>query len=61
MSEKAAYTIPQAAEAYGVSHNVIRAHIKAGNLIARYPTSRPVIGAEELDAWFQALPSEYIA
>lgn len=55
---KKAYTIQEAAEAYGVSADVVRAHIKRGNLAARYPTSRPVIDAEELAAWFQSLPSE---
>lgn len=58
MVEKMAYTVQEAAAAYGVSADVIRAHIKAGNLTARYPTSRPVIGCEELKDWFDALPSE---
>ena len=58
MSDKKAYTIQEAAAAYGTSADVIRAHIKHGNLAARYPTSRPIIDAAELDAWFQALPSE---
>lgn len=61
MSDKAAFTVQEAAKSYGVSADVIRAHIKHGNLIARYPTSRPIIGAEELAAWFAALPSEYVA
>lgn len=58
MSEKQAYTVQEAAAVYGVSADVIRAHIKAGNLAARYPTSRPILGAEELKNWFEALPSE---
>jgi len=58
MSDKKAYTVQEAASTYGVSADVIRAHIKAGSLAARYPTSRPVIGADELDNWFNALPSE---
>ena len=53
-----AYTVQEAAVAYGVSAVVIRAHIRAGNLVARYPTSRPIIGADELKNWFDALPSE---
>lgn len=55
---KRAYTVQEAAAAYGVSADVIRAHIKAGSLAARYPTSRPIVGADELAAWFDALPSE---
>lgn len=58
MSTKQAFTVQEAAAAYGVSADVIRAHIKAGNLAARYPTSRPVLGATELQDWFEALPSE---
>ena len=58
MTEKMAYTVQEAAAAYGVSADVIRAHIKAGHLAARYPTSRPIIGSEELKDWFDALPSE---
>lgn len=57
---KFAFTIQEAAAAYGVSADVIRAHIKRGELAARYPTSRPVIDAEELASWFAALPSEYV-
>ncbi len=55
---KKAYTVQEAAVAYGVSPDVIRAHIKAGSLVARYPTSRPIVGAEELNDWFEALPED---
>lgn len=57
--EKAAYTVQEAAAAYGVSADVIRAHIRANRLVAKYPTSRPVLGAQELQEWFESLPSEY--
>lgn len=57
MNPKLAFTIQEAAAAYGVSADVIRAHIKRGNLAARYPTSRPIIDADELANWFAALPS----
>lgn len=57
---KKAYTVQEAAKTYGVSPDVIRAHIKSGNLTARYPTSRPIIGASELESWFEALPSEAV-
>ena len=55
---KLAYTLQEAAETVGVSTDTLRAHIKAGNLAVKYPSSKPVIAAEELDAWFAALPSE---
>lgn len=55
---KKAYTIQEAAEAYGVGVDTLRAHIKLGNLAARYPSSRPVIATEELKNWFNSLPEE---
>ncbi|MHA7303691.1 hypothetical protein ACX80E_00345 [Arthrobacter sp. TMN-49] len=57
MTEKLAYTVQDAAATYGVSADVIRAHIRAGKLVARYPTSRPIIGADELKNWFESLLS----
>ncbi|GAA1866204.1 hypothetical protein GCM10009715_11770 [Paeniglutamicibacter psychrophenolicus] len=58
MDPKKAYTVQEAAATYGVSMDTIRVNIKAGNLVARYPTSRPVIGADELQDWFETLPTE---
>lgn len=58
MPEKLAYAVQEAAAAYGVSADVIRAHIRAGKLVARYPTSRPIVGADELNSWFEVLPTE---
>ena len=55
---KQAYTVQEAAKAYGVSTDTIRSSIKRGDLVAKYPTSRPIIGAEEMRSWFEALPSE---
>lgn len=55
---KRAYTIQEAAEAYGVGVDTIRAHIKLGTLAAKYPSSRPVIATEELRDWFNSLPEE---
>lgn len=53
-----AYTIQDAADLAGVSKEVIRAHIKRGNLTARYPSTRPVILAAELDEWLTNLPTD---
>lgn len=58
MEKKEAYTVQSAAKAYDVSMDTIRAAIKRGDLNAKYPTSRPVIAAEELKNWFEALPDE---
>ena len=55
---KKAHTVQSAAKTWDVSTDTIRAEIKAGNIIAKYPTSRPVISTKEMEAWFDALPSE---
>lgn len=52
------YNIKQAAEVTGMSRDVIGAAIKRGDLIAHYPTSRPVILHEELEAWIKSTPTE---
>lgn len=55
---KLAYSIKEAAEACGVSVDTIRRAITANDLIARYPTSRPVVDADELRAWLASKPTE---
>lgn len=55
---KQAYTVQEAAKAYGASIDTIRSAIKRGDLGAKYPTSRPIISAKELENWFNALPDE---
>jgi len=56
--DKKAYTIADAAAAYGVSQDTLRRAIRRNDLAVKYPTSKPVIAAEELASWFAALPSE---
>lgn len=56
--DKKAYTISDAALAYGVSTDTIRRAIRRNDLAVKYPTSKPVIAADELASWFAALPSE---
>lgn len=53
-----AYTIRDAAENAGVSEKVIRRAIASGDLVANYPTSRPVILRAELEAWLASTPTE---
>lgn len=55
---KKAYTVQSAAKTWDVSMDTIRAAIKRGDLIAKYPTSRPVISTAEMEAWFDSLPTE---
>jgi len=50
-------TYADAAEAAGVSVDIIRRAVHAGDLIAHFPTSRPVILADDLKAWIAATPT----
>jgi hypothetical protein len=56
--ERKAYTLAEAAAVCGVGITVIKEAADRGELIKRYPTSRPVILADELEAWLRSLPSE---
>lgn len=58
LEEAKAFNVQQAAEICGVSDQVIRRAIYRGDLIAIYPSSRPVIRAKELDTWLDRLPTE---
>ena len=58
MSEKYAHPLPEAAEMAGTSLSVLRRQIAANNLSVKYIGSKPVILADELKAWLQALPDE---
>ena len=50
-------TIADAADAVGVSDRVIRRAIDKGDLSVRYPTSRPIILADELRDWLATRPA----
>lgn len=47
-----------AAEMTGVSIDVIRRAVRAGDLVPRYPTSKPVLLVEDLKAWVLRAPTE---
>lgn len=53
-----AMTIDDAAAASGVSAKVIRRAISRGDLVPRYPTSRPVLLVDELRDWLETSPTE---
>jgi len=53
-----ALTVAQAAQASGMSQDVIRRALNTGELIAHYPTARPIIMIEELRAWITAAPTQ---
>lgn len=55
---QSSYNIKQAAEEFGLSRDVIGEAIKRGDLVAHYPTSRPIIFHEEMEAWLKATPTE---
>lgn len=52
------YTIAEAAETCGVSEPVIRRAIRKGDLVPHYPTSRPVLLADDLHEWISSSPTE---
>lgn len=53
-----AVTVQQAASMTGMSTDVIRRAVNTGNLVAHYPTARPVILVDELRAWIASSPTE---
>ena len=55
---KLAYSIPEAAEVASTSVSVLRRKIAANDITVRYIGTKPVILADELQAWLSALPSE---
>jgi hypothetical protein len=55
---KLAYSIPEAAEMASTSVSVLRRKIAAHDIAVRYVGTKPVILAEELKAWLEALPTE---
>lgn len=55
--DRLAYTYDDAARAAGVSVKVIRRAVHDGHLAPVYPTSRPVILAEELMDWLRSCPT----
>lgn len=56
-----AVTVQQAAAMTGMSVDVIRRAINAKNLVAHYPTSRPVVLVDELRAWIKSTPTDSVA
>ena len=57
-SGKLALTIPNAAGACDVSTQVIRRAIDKLDLVAVYPSTRPVILVEDLTEWLKSRPTE---
>lgn len=53
-----ALPIPDAAKSIGMSPSALRRLIAAGEIIARYPTSRPVVDVRELRAYLDRCPTE---
>lgn len=58
MSDKLAYSIPEAAEIASTSVSVLRRKIAANDLTVKYIGAKPVVLAEELKAWLEALPDQ---
>lgn len=58
MTAPLAYSVPDAAAAVGISERALRLSIANSELPVRYWNSKPLVGAEDLAAWFKGLPSE---
>lgn len=58
MSEKLAYSIPEAAEAVGLSERTLRDAIKDSRIAVRYMNTKAIIRREDLEAYIDKLPSE---
>lgn len=54
---KISYSVQEAAAAVGLSPDSLRAAIRSGDLVAKYPTARPVILHDDLYEWINAAPS----
>lgn len=55
---KLAYTYAEAASACGVSEKVIQRAVQCGDLVPRYPTSRPVLLVDDLRGWLESAPTQ---
>ncbi len=55
---KLALTYEEAIEATGVSREVLKEAVRKNELIASYPSSRPVFRISELERWLESLPTE---
>lgn len=58
MSEKLAYSIPEAAEAVGLSERTLRDAIKDSRIAVRYMNTKAIIRREDLADYIDKLPSE---
>jgi hypothetical protein len=50
--------IDEAARLSGLSRASIERALRSGELIAHYPTARPLILVEDLRAWIEAAPTQ---
>ncbi|TDW50451.1 hypothetical protein EDF52_10312 [Curtobacterium sp. PhB42] len=57
-TSKRAYTVQSMSEAYEVSVSYIRNDIATGRLRPQYLGRKPLIGIDEAQRWFAALPPE---
>ena len=57
-TNKLAYSYRDAAEALSISIRTIQRAAERGELAVKYVGTKPVIPAEELQAWLGSLPSE---
>lgn len=56
--DKISYSVPNLAAATDLSVDSINKAIKDGDLVARYFGTKPLIGRDEAQRWFESLPDE---
>lgn len=49
--------VVDAARITGISENVIREHVRRGDLVMRYPTTHGVLLTADLEEWIATLPT----
>lgn len=57
-AQQAAFDVHDAAAYVGLSVDVVRRAMNAGNLPAFFPTSKPMFKRDDLDRWIDSWPTE---
>lgn len=58
MTDRIAYSVQEAAEATGMSVDLIRRAYRSGQLPVHRPTGKVTILRSDLEAWIRSAPSE---
>lgn len=56
--DKFSYSVKEFSDRTGISVDILRRHIKAGTLVAAYPSEKAYITHTEGQRWLDSLPAE---